>query len=51
MNTVNLVSDNKNLGLLAGILFLFNPVSIFFHAVYSEAIYTFLTFAGIYLFV
>lgn len=32
---------------LAGILFLFNPAAIFYHSVYSESLYLFVTLIGI----
>jgi Gpi18-like mannosyltransferase len=35
MNITILITGNHNLGKLTAIIFLFNPASIFYHAVYS----------------
>lgn len=48
MNIVNQLTRESRLGTLSAVLFLFNPASIFYHAVYSEAIYSLIVFAGIF---
>lgn len=47
-NLVKLLTKNQKVSLVASILFLFNPASVFYHAVYSEAIYALISFTGIY---
>lgn len=37
----------RELGMAAAVLFLFNPASVFYHSVYSEPIFAFLTMLAI----
>lgn len=44
------VTDSVRVGRAAALVFLFNPASIFYHAVYSEPLYCCVTFAAIFAF-
>lgn len=42
------ITNNPRIGRAAATLFLFNPASIFYHSVYSEPLYCYLTFMAIH---